>query len=201
MRPVIGLIALVVVAYVIGTFPSAVMVARSRGVDILAEGSGNPGASNVARVLGGRYGAVVFVLDALKGVIAAFIGVAVTDGAWVYLFVGAALVGHMFPVTRRFQGGKGIATAGGAMLVLHPLVSGTLIVLWYVLSKITKKASIGSVLATIGMPIGCAIDGASLAEVLAIVALGLLVIMRHAGNLRRLVRGEELATRRSDVKG
>lgn len=188
--------ALVVVAYFLGTFPSAVMVARSRGVDILAEGSGNPGASNVARVLGGRYGALVFVLDALKGVVAALIGVAATDGVWVYLFVGAALVGHMFPITRRFHGGKGIATAGGAMLVLHPLVSGTLIVLWYVLSKITKRASVASVIATVGMPIGCAIDGASLAEVVAIIALGLLVLARHADNLKRLVKGEELSTRK-----
>lgn len=192
----IALVALVVVAYLLGTFPSAVMVARSRGVDILNEGSRNPGASNVARVLGAKYGALVFVLDALKGVLAALIGVAATDGVWVYLFIGAALVGHMFPVTRHFHGGKGIATAGGAMLVLHPLVSATLIVLWYVLSKITKKASIGSVIATVGMPIGCALDGASLAEVLAIVGLGLLVIARHAGNLQRLVKGEELATKR-----
>lgn len=196
MGGVIALVALVVVAYLLGTFPSAVMVARSRGVDILNEGSRNPGASNVARVLGAKYGALVFVLDALKGVLAALIGVAATDGVWVYLFIGAALVGHMFPVTRHFHGGKGIATAGGAMLVLHPLVSATLIVLWYVLSKITKKASIGSVIATVGMPIGCALDGASLAEVLAIVGLGLLVIARHAGNLQRLVKGEELATKR-----
>jgi acyl phosphate:glycerol-3-phosphate acyltransferase len=187
-------VVLVPVAYALGTFPSAVMIARSRGIDIMAEGSGNPGASNVARVLGTKYGALVFILDALKGVIAALIGVAVTDGVWAYVFIAAALLGHMFPVTRRFHGGKGIATAGGAMLVMHPLVSASLILLWYVLSRVTKKASIGSVIATVGMPIGCALDGASAAEVAAIILLGLLVLGRHAGNLKRLVKGEELAT-------
>lgn len=187
-------VLLVPVAYVLGTFPSAVMVARSRGVDILAAGSGNPGASNVARVVGGRYGALVFALDALKGVLAALLGVAVTDGAWAYVFIAAVLIGHMFPVTRHLHGGKGIATAGGAMLVMHPIVSATLIVVWYALSRLTKKASIGSVVAIVGMPIGCALDGASWAELLAIIALGLLVLLRHAGNLKRLVRGQELTT-------
>lgn len=185
-------LALLPVAYLFGTFPSAVMVARSRGVDITSEGSGNPGASNVARVLGGKYGALVFVLDAAKGAIAAAIGLWVTDGVMVYAFIAAALLGHMYPITRRFQGGKGIATAGGAMLVMHPIVSASLITLWYVLSKVTKKASIASVIATVGMPIGCYIDGATPAEVAAICAICALVIARHVPNLRRLAKGQEL---------
>ena len=187
-----SVILLVPVAYLLGTFPSAVMVARSRGVDITTEGSGNPGASNVARVMGGKYGALVFVLDAAKGAVAAGVGLAVTDGVPVYLFIAAALLGHMYPVTRRFRGGKGIATAGGAMLVMHPIVSASLITLWYVLSKVTKKASVASVIATVGMPIGCAIDGASAGEVVAIIAICVLVLARHVDNIKRLVRGEEL---------
>jgi glycerol-3-phosphate acyltransferase PlsY len=183
---------LVPLAYLLGTFPSAVMVARSRGVDITTSGSGNPGASNVARVMGGKYGALVFVLDAAKGAIAAALGLWVTDGVAVYAFIAAALIGHMYPITRKFEGGKGIATAGGAMLVMHPIVSATLIALWYVLSKVTKKASIASVIAAVGMPIGCAIDGADAAEVAAICALVVLVLMRHLPNLRRLAKGEEL---------
>ena len=183
---------LVPVAYLIGTFPSAVMVARSRGVDITATGSGNPGASNVARVLGGRYGALVFVLDAAKGAIAAALGLWVGDRITAYAFVIASLLGHMYPITRKFQGGKGIATAGGAMLVMHPIVSASLIALWYLLTKVTKKASVASVIATVGMPIGCWLDGATGAEVIWICGVCALVLLRHVGNIKRLIRGEEL---------
>jgi glycerol-3-phosphate acyltransferase PlsY len=184
-------VVLVVVCYLIGTFPSAVMVARSRGVDITAEGSGNPGASNVARVLGRRLGALVFVLDAAKGALAAAIGLLAADGAWVYVFVGAALVGHMYPVTRRFRGGKGIATAAGALLVLFPILAVAAIALWFVVLKLTRKASVASIVATIAGLIGLSLLVDGWHEMVVILALGALVLARHAGNVRRLVSGRE----------
>ena len=168
------------------------MVARSRGVDILTAGSGNPGASNVARVLGGKWGALVFGLDALKGAIPAIVGIALDTRPGAYVLVSAAVLGHMYPVTRRFRGGKGVATMGGAMLVLHPIVSLILLGVWGVARKISGKASLASLLITVGLPVGVAIAGVPAWEIVYVVALCLLVLVRHVDNIKRLIARREL---------
>ena len=182
-------------AYLLGTFPSAVMVARSRGVDILTQGSGNPGASNVARVLGSRWGALVFALDALKGAIPALAGLAVDTRPGAYVLVSAAVLGHMFPATRRFRGGKGVATMGGAMLVLHPLTSLVLLAVWMIVRKTTGKASLASLVITFGLPLGLAMSGVPAWEIVWVVALCLLVLVRHIDNIKRLIARRELSAR------
>jgi glycerol-3-phosphate acyltransferase PlsY len=169
------------------------MVARSRGVDILTQGSGNPGASNVARTLGTRWGALVFVLDALKGAVPAFVGLAVDHRPGAYLMVTAAVLGHMFPVTRRFRGGKGVATMGGAMLVLHPVISIVLLVVWLVVRKLSAKASLASLLITIGLPIGVVAYGEPAWETVAVIGLCALVLVRHVDNIKRLLGRRELS--------
>jgi glycerol-3-phosphate acyltransferase PlsY len=185
---------LLVPAYFLGTFPSAVMVARSRGVDIYNAGSGNPGASNVARVLGNRYGVLVFLLDGLKGAIPAAVGVHLLDDRpLAYAMVAAAIVGHMFPITRRFRGGKGVATFAGASLVFYPIVWIIVGPLWYVVRKLTGKASLATFSLGIAWPIGVAIAGAPLWEIAAIVGISLLVLVRHTDNIRRLISGTELS--------
>jgi glycerol-3-phosphate acyltransferase PlsY len=190
-------VVLVPFAYALGMLPSAVMVARSRGVDILRAGSGNPGASNVARVMGGRWGALVFLIDAAKGAIPAGIGLLVDSRPGGYVLLTAAVLGHMFPLTRHLRGGKGVATTGGGMLVLHPVVSLMLLALWLFVRRLSGKASLASLLVTVGLPVGVAIVGAPAWEVLAIIALGVLVMVRHLDNIKRLVAHRELsATRR-----
>jgi glycerol-3-phosphate acyltransferase PlsY len=169
------------------------MVARSRGVDILSAGSGNPGASNVARVLGSKWGALVFVLDALKGAVPAVTGLALHTRPGAYLLVTAAVLGHMFPITRKMRGGKGVATMGGAMLVLHPIISVLLLALWVFIRKTTGKASMASLLITIGLPVGIGIVGAPAWEIVYVVALCLLVLVRHIENIRRLIGRRELS--------
>jgi glycerol-3-phosphate acyltransferase PlsY len=169
------------------------MVARSRGVDILSQGSGNPGASNVARVLGSKWGALVFLLDALKGALPAVAGLAVNSRPGAYVLVSAAVLGHMFPATRRFRGGKGVATMGGAMLALHPITSLVLLAVWMVTRKITGKASLASLSITIGLPIGIAISGAPAWEIVSVLALCGLVLVRHLDNIKRLIGRRELS--------
>ena len=115
------------------------MVAKANGIDITAVGSGNPGASNVARALGMRKGAYVYGLDAVKGAVATGLGLAIFGNAAAFWCAAAAVIGHVYPITRRFAGGKGVATASGAMLVVHPFISLGLLFLWAVLSKTTKK--------------------------------------------------------------
>jgi glycerol-3-phosphate acyltransferase PlsY len=183
--------AVAIVGYALGTFPSAIIVAKASGIDITSQGSGNPGASNVARTLGWRKGILVYVIDALKGVLAVVIGRLVAGDAGGYWCAATAVVGHVFPVTRGLRGGKGVATGSGAMLVLQPAVSSALAVVWVLVSKTTKKASIASIVVTIGLPVGMGVAGTPAWEILAMAGLAFLVVMRHLPNLRRLRSGTE----------
>ena len=186
---------LLVPSYFLGTFPSAVMVARSKGIDIHQVGSGNPGASNIARTMGTKWGVFVFFLDGLKGAIPAAVALSFHDrpSKLAYAMVAAAVLGHMYPVTRRFKGGKGVATMGGATLVLQPLLFAILTVVWVAVRKLTGKASLASLLLTIGFPSGVALLGGPGWEVATAAALGALVLLRHLDNIKRLRVGKELS--------
>lgn len=192
------LVALIPAAYLLGMFPSAVMVARASGVDITAEGSGNPGASNVSRVLGWKRGVLVFVLDAAKGAVAAAAGWIAVGRHAGYICAAAAALGHMLPMlrrfgSRRFHGGKGVATVGGAMFVLQPVLSPILLAIWFGISRLTKKASIASFAIIALLPIGEAVLGSPAWEILASIGLGALVLIKHGANIKRLIRREELS--------
>jgi acyl phosphate:glycerol-3-phosphate acyltransferase len=179
------------VAYLIGTFPSASLVARANGIDIRDVGSGNPGASNVTRVLGWRRGMWVFVLDVAKGASAAGLGLVVGGRAAGYALGAAAVVGHVFPAWQRFRGGKGVATAGGVAAVLTPIVFVILVAAWFMISKLTKRASVASIIIVMLLPVGVAINQRQVWEVLAIIGVCILVMARHVGNIRRLLTRRE----------
>jgi len=184
-------VALLPAAYLLGTFPSAALIARANGIDIAAVGSGNPGASNVTRALGWRKGIWVFVLDALKGAIATGLGLLVDGRPAAYWLGAAAIVGHVFPVIRRIRGGKGVATGGGVMVVLHPLVAVALMVVWIAVSRATARASIASIAVVALLPIGVTLTGVPGWEVAATIGLCALVMARHLGNVKRLVNRKE----------
>jgi glycerol-3-phosphate acyltransferase PlsY len=116
-------VAAALVGYLVGTFPTATVVTRlaTRGaVDIRTVGSGNPGGLNAMKAAGTGWGVVVIVVDIVKGVIAGLLGWLIGDDAGAYAGATAAIVGHIFPVWSRFRGGKGVATSGGAVLVVFP---------------------------------------------------------------------------------
>ncbi len=188
---------LLVPAYLVGTFPNAALVARSRGIDIQQVGSGNPGASNIARVMGTKWGVVVFILDGLKGAIPAAAGVLLDNRALAYGMLVAAVLGHMFPITRRFRGGKGVATMGGGAMVVQPILSLALLGVWIIVRKLTGKASIASLTIMIGLPVAVAVKGTPGWEVATIVACNALVLVRHVDNIKRLLAGRELSASRS----
>lgn len=181
---------LVPLAWLLGTFPSANLVARAKGRDIQREGSGNPGASNVGRLLGWRYGAVVMLMDFAKGALTAGVGLAVGGRPGAYILGAAAVLGHMFPLYRK--GGKGVAAAAGMLVVLFPVIVVGLFVVWLVVARLLKKASLASLLVTVLFPVTVAIAGYDLWEVAVLGALAVLVILRHAANIRRLLRREEI---------
>jgi glycerol-3-phosphate acyltransferase PlsY len=182
---------LVPIAYLLGTFPSAILIARANGIDISTFGSGNPGASNVTRALGWRKGAWVYVLDAGKGALAAGIGLALDGLPMAYWCGAAAIVGHMFPVFRHFKGGKGVATGSGVLLIVQPILAPLAVGLWWLVTKVTGKAAVGSVVAVACVPIGLIVQGKPAWEFLAVAALAALIVVKHAGNIVRLIRREE----------
>ena len=137
-------LAAVVVGYLLGTIPSAVIVTRlaTRGrVDIRASGSGNPGGFNTIRSVGKVWGAVVILLDGGKAVLAALLGWLLAGDAGAYLGATAAIVGHVAPVWTRFRGGgKGVATAGGAILAVFPVFFPVELVVLLVAALVIRKA-------------------------------------------------------------
>jgi glycerol-3-phosphate acyltransferase PlsY len=185
-------VALVIAAYFLGTFPTAVLVARRRGLDVTREGSGNPGATNVYRVAGRRAAAATFAGDFLKGALATGAGLLVSRN--LALATGAAAVlGHCLPVQRRFKGGKGVATAAGMAMVLEPLVGVVAGLAWVALLKATKRASLASIFVVVAGPLAIVAWRGPHWEALAIALVALFIVSRHARNIVRLVRGEEAA--------
>jgi glycerol-3-phosphate acyltransferase PlsY len=141
--------------------------------------------------MGRRAAAVVLLGDVGKGVVAAAAGWA-AGGRTVGAACGlAAVLGHVAPATRRFRGGKGVATLVGAAVVLLPLPMLGLAAVWGLVAKLTGTASLGSLVVAGGLPLCAAVTGRPMGEVVAFAAAGLLVVARHRGNIDRLRRGEE----------
>ena len=194
---------LIIVSYVLGTFPSAILIARANGIDISTFGSGNPGASNVTRALGWRKGIWVYVLDALKAALATGLGLGMgldwsgTGRPLAYACAGAAILGHMFPVFRQFKGGKGVACGSGVLLVLQPLVGLAIPVVWWTISKATGKAAVGSIVTVALVPVGLAVLGRPAWEFAAMGVLSALILIKHWRNFGRLIRREEPSLRKT----
>jgi glycerol-3-phosphate acyltransferase PlsY len=195
--PVTLTIALALVAaYVVGSIDFAVVVARMHGVDIREVGSGNPGASNVLRSIGRFPAAMVLIGDTMKGVVAAAMGTVASGTAnpqieWAFLAGLMAVVGHCYPVFHRFRGGKGVATGLGVLFFTVPLVGAIVVVTWLILVKLTKTASISSLIVmglSIPLAIWQGVTGMSLLWFLVTVAL---VLWRHRGNIKRVLKGSE----------
>lgn len=184
---------MLVAAYLLGTFPTALVAARRVGHDVLGEGSGNPGASNTFRVAGKRAGLQVLVGDMLKGVLATGLGY-VVGGRPLALAAGAfAVVGHCWPATRGFKGGKGVATAAGMSIVMFPAIALACAAVWVVTAQVRRTASLSSLSAALTLVLGVVAFGRPLWEIAGVAAVVALVMLRHRSNLGRLVRGEEEA--------
>lgn len=181
----------VVAAYLIGTFPTAQLVGRRFGFDPTTTGSGNPGASNTTRIGGARAGALVLLGDAGKGALAAGIGVLVDGRPLGWLLGASAVAGHIWPATRGFRGGKGVATVAGVALVCAPLGFLAMAVLFGVLVKVSGKAAVGSLATVVLLPFAQVVLGHEAAEVAIGVALAVAIVVRHRDNIRRLLAGTE----------
>ncbi len=178
--------ALVVLAYLLGTFPTALLVGRRRGFDPTTAGSGNPGASNAFRVGGARAGAAVFVGDAAKGALAAGAGLAIGGRALGFAMGVAAVVGHVAPITRQFRGGKGVATAFGMAIVLLPIAVPVAAIAFAVGLRMGRAAAVGSLCAVIAVVVTFAVAGRPAWETSMAAFVALVIVARHRGNLAAL---------------
>jgi len=184
------------VGYFVGSISFAVLVARSQGIDIFKEGSGNPGATNVKRVLGSKWGNTVFALDALKGIVAAgWPALFFTEFTLQLQIIGllAAIIGHSFSVFLKFRGGKGVATTMGGLLAIMPLVLLVGLLVWVVAFKVTKVVAVASILFAVSLPISAALchGGSSDPRFVLGAVLGVLIVVRHRSNIARMLKGEE----------
>jgi glycerol-3-phosphate acyltransferase PlsY len=193
------LVVICVAAYLMGSIPFGVLLARLLGgKDVRKEGSGNIGATNVARVVGPLAGVLTLLFDAAKGAAAVLLAERFSNGSAVSMMVAgfAALVGHCYPVWLKFKGGKGVATAAGAFATICPRATVAALVLFLVVVIFWRFVSLGSISAAAAMPLltyflWAPHHAPHLAITLGTLAAALLVIYKHRGNLQRLVQGAE----------
>ncbi len=203
-------------AYLLGSIPFGLLIAKAHGKDLRSIGSGNIGATNVSRALGRKWAYVCFVLDVLKGMVPMLATLSFTRPLstpsqtekvillWLWLVVGcAAILGHIFPIYVKFRGGKGVATSFGVALGLWPyytICASFAIAIWVVVVLIWRYVSLASIAASVTFPIVLILaiilkpgwDFVSLWPLLiAATAIPLMVIIRHRENIKKLLAGTE----------
>ena len=204
MLAIAAYVIIAVVAYVIGSIPFGLIIARTRGIDIRGHGSGNIGATNVWRVCGRKYGLLTFAADVAKGLVAVLLGTwlgrqfpgAFRDDAFAGITAAiGCILGHSFPIWLGFKGGKGVATSLGVIIGMMPLASILVFALWALIFKITRYVSLASIVAAAALPVVVVVlrfagrygDG----HFYFACAAAALVIHRHRGNIQRLLAGTE----------
>lgn len=185
-------ISAMVFAYLLGGVPVGVIVASRKGVDLFKVGSGNIGATNVARALGAKMGLLVWLGDVAKGLVAALVGLALARSEPTVAACGAAVVtGHCWSPYLRFRGGRGIATSLGVLLVVDWRVGLLAFGVWVVVVALTRIVSVASLAAAVSLLPLANIFHPTAALILMTGYLTCLAFFRHRENIERLLRGEE----------
>jgi acyl phosphate:glycerol-3-phosphate acyltransferase len=187
-------IALVLIAYLLGSVPTAYLLVRvAVGEDIRTRGSGNVGGTNALRTAGWRIGIAVTLIDVVKGVLAVWLMRFYNpESGWVAAAVLAAVLGHCYPVWLKFRGGKGVATGFGAFLVIAPLSALAALGLWFVVLAISRWVSLASMVASAAFPLLLKlIDRPDLRTLAAVSVAAVVIVLRHGSNMRKIVAGEE----------
>lgn len=191
----------IVAAYLIGNISPATLISKGAGVNIRKEGSGNPGTTNMLRVMGKKAAVFTLLLDVLKGVAGVYLGWYLGGNLIAVICGLAVFTGHVFPVMYKFKGGKGIATALGVLLTLNlpmAFISLAIAALGFVASK---RVSVGSIMAAFALPFLAYFFMPDYIIIFALMAV--IVIIKHRGNIRRLLNGEEpkVSFKKKDTKG
>jgi glycerol-3-phosphate acyltransferase PlsY len=186
------LLILLAFGYLCGSIPFGLILGRLAGVDVRRTGSGNIGATNVARSVGLGVGVATLIADALKGTVPVLVAGQLGASPALSAGVGvAAFLGHVFPVTLHFVGGKGVATAVGVLAVLAPVAVACAAAAFVAVVAVTRYVSLGSVVAAVCAPAVVAALGYPRTVLAASLAMSALIIVRHRGNYARLLAGTE----------
>jgi acyl-phosphate glycerol 3-phosphate acyltransferase len=210
MSPLTAAVLLLTAAYLLGAIPFGYLIGRARGIDLFKVGSGNIGATNAARVLGPRFGALVFLLDFLKGALPVALVVplarAIAPGAETVLgalnvlrvaTAGLSFLGHLYPVYLGFRGGKGIATGAGTMFVLVPGPAAFALLAWIAVLFTSRIVSLASLAAATMLVVTrlvatpAPLDSETLPITLYLLAGAAMVFVKHRGNISRLLQCNE----------
>lgn len=193
------LMVIPIAAYLVGSIPFGVLLARLFGAgDVRKVGSGNIGATNVARVAGPLAGILTLLFDCAKGALAVWAAswLSSDSATWMIIAALAALIGHCFPVWLKFHGGKGVATAAGGFLVLSPLALLGSVILFLLVVSFWRYVSLGSISAAAAMPLLIYLLWAPhhappLAVTFGALAAAAIIIYKHDANIQRLLQNEE----------
>lgn len=193
--------ALLVLAYLAGSFPTGVVFGHLKGIDVRSVGSGNIGATNVARAMGGRMGTYTLVVDALKGFLPTLAALWIMPSwPWVSLVGFLAVCGHCFSVFLDFRGGKGVATSAGVFLALAPFATLLAAAVWLAVVLVTRVSSFGAFAALPTLLLALLLPDFELAGLpmrsgrpylLLAIAIAGVVLYRHKANLKRALAGAE----------
>ncbi len=193
----IWLLILLLICYLLGSFPSGSLVAKRWGVaDLSQVGSGSIGATNAFRIMGFKPALLVLALDVAKGFVAVCLAYLVWLPPFLFPLVKvtfglAAIAGHNWSIFSGFKGGKGVATTCGVFLALVPQAVGIAALLWLAVALLTRWASAASLSAALAFPLLAYAYGASWPELILAILAAVLVIFQHRSNLQRLLHGEE----------
>ena len=177
------------VSYLIGCNSPAILIAKSQGIDIKKEGSGNAGSTNMLRVVGKKAALMTLVLDIVKGIIAVLLVGMVMGEDYQYFAALCVFLGHIFPFRYKFKGGKGVATAFGSVIAVNPLMALILAILVLSVIAITRRVSPGAIFAGIIFPIFTYFMENDFFTISLVMAF--ILILKHRANIKRLIKGEE----------
>jgi len=188
--------AVVIGSYLLGAIPVGLVLSKLKGVDLRQFGSGKTGSTNVLRTIGKKYAVLALIGDILKGVIAVLIARYTLHSPFWEVAAGfAAVIGHNWPVYIKFQGGRGVATATGALLPLAPLASISAIVVFFIIAALTRYASLGSIMgaltAIVVMAVLLTLGRTHTEYLIYTVAAAAMIIGIHYDNIKRLLSGTE----------
>jgi acyl phosphate:glycerol-3-phosphate acyltransferase len=182
----------IVISYLIGAIPAGVILAKLKGIDPRKTGSGNIGATNVMRAAGKALGAFTLIGDILKGLIPAALAIHFGQPYPVIAAIGlAAFIGHLFPIYLKFKGGKGVATALGVYVAIHPLAILISIIVFILVFIKWRYVSLGSLIGTAVMPFALISLKAPFAYTYLSLIVGILIFIKHKDNIKRLLAGKE----------
>ncbi len=180
-------------AFLLGSVPFGIIIAKIKGVDLKKVGSGNIGATNVLRSLGKWPAAITLCGDILKGTLAvAFARYFEAGPAWEGLIGISAILGHNFSVFLGFRGGKGVATSLGVLLIYSPLAAVLTLIIWLAVVVLTKYSSLGALISFALLPLNVFLfDTGDKGKLLITVLIAVIIFLRHRENLQRLLKGTE----------